>query len=376
MAQQEYQPGKRNVVAAVLTVAATYGYFLIFAQFGFLKTVLAVAGGRPDAVKPVMAIMGLAGIAGSALAAKSYRPHHSRVLLMMGFTVCALAAGLSVVAHSDGVLQGVALLAGLGTGFATVTLASCLRRAVGGGRLGTIIGAGTGLAYGFCNLPPVFAAGASVQAGLGVLAAAAGVAGAASLEFDAPPHTPGGFDHSLAGRGAWTLVFLLLVGLDSAAFYIIQHTPALKGETWSGAGRMEANAGMHLIAAVLAGFALDRRWMGRTVAVGAIALLAACWMIDQSAHALGKGALLYTAGVSIYSTALVFYPARSLRPGLAAFLYGVAGWGGSALGIGLAEGRHLLPHAIIGAAGAVILGVLLLRRFLLGREPAQTGWRG
>jgi cytochrome c oxidase cbb3-type subunit 2 len=373
MTQQEYQPGKKNVLAAVLTVAATYGYYLIFAQFGFLKTVLAVAGGEADAIKPILATMGLAGIAGSVLAAKFYQVRHSRILLQVGFAVCALAAGLSVIARGTAGLHGVALLTGLGTGFTTVTLAGCLRRATGGGRLGTIIGIGTGLAYGLCNLPAVFAASASGQAGFGVLAATAGVAGAMCLNFVAPPHIPEGIDYSLAGRGTWTLVFLVLVGLDSAGFYVIQHTPALKEETWSGAGRLEANAGMHLIAALLAGFALDRRWMGRTVGVGALALLAACWMIDEGAHKLAESALLYTAGVSIYSTALVFYPTRSLRPGLAAFFYGIAGWGGSALGIGLAEGRHLLPHGIIMAAGAIILGLLLVRRFFLGREARGVG---
>lgn len=371
MAQQEYRPGKKTAAAAVLTVAATYGYFLIYAQFGFLKTVLTVAGEGTEAVKTIMATMGLAGIAGSVLAARLYRAPRSRVLLLTGFAVCAVAAGLSVVTPAAGGLHGVALLTGLGAGFTTVTLASGLRRAVGGTRLGTIIGLGTGLAYGFCNLPAVFTAGASVQAGLGVLAAVLGAAGALGLTFAAPPHIPEGFDYSTAGRGLWSLVFLVLVGMDSAGFYIIQHTPALKGAMWSGDGRLAANAGLHLIAALLAGFALDRRWLGRTVGVGALALLGACWLIGANARALAGGALLYTAGVSIYSAALVFYPARSLRPGLAAFFYGVAGWGGSALGVGLAAGRHLLPHGITMAAGGIILGALLVRRFLPGREAAR-----
>ena len=370
MTQPEYRPGKKVAAAAVLTVAATYGYFLIFAQFGFLKSVLAVAGEDGDAVRPIMVTMGLAGIAGSVLAAKLYQARRSRRLLMAGFAVCAMAAGLSLVAHAAGGLHGVALLVGLGTGFTTVTVASCLRRSVGGGRLGTVIGVGTGLAYGWCNLPMVFAAGASTQAGLGLLAAAAGIAGAMLLTFDAPPHVPEGFDYSFAGRAAWTLIFLMLIGLDSAGFYVIQHTPALRDGMWSGAGRLEANAGMHLAAALLAGFALDRRWLGRTVAVGALALLAACWMIAGSVRAPAASALLYPAGVSIYSTALVFYPARSLRPGLAAFFYGVAGWGGSALGVGLAEGRHLLPPGTVVAAGATILGLLLVRRFRHHREAA------
>lgn len=128
------------------------------------------------------------------------------------------------------------------------------------------------------------------------------------------------------------------------------------------------NAGMHVLAAVLAGYALDRRWLGRAVAAGALALLAAGWLIDGSATAFDGGALLYTAGVSIYSTALVFYPAYGLRPGLPALVYGVAGWGGSALGIGLAEGRRALPEGFIVIAGGIILGALFARRIFCRRE--------
>lgn len=371
MAQSEYRPEKKVVVATVLTVAATYGYFLIFAQFGFLKTVLTVAGEGHEVVRPIMAAMGLAGAAGSVLAALVYQVKRSRRLLAAGFAGCAVAAGLSLRAETTGGLYPVAVLVGLGTGFTTVTLASVLRRAVGGMQLGTIIGLGTGLAYGFCNLPVVFEAGATGQAGMGVVLAVVGIAGASRLTFDAPPEVPAGFDYSVAGQGTWTLAFLALVGLDSAAFYVIQHTPALKGEFWSGAWRLEANAGMHLMAALLAGYALDRRWVGRTAVAGAIALLAACWLMEKHTPASAGGALLYTAGVSVYSTVLVFYPARGLRPGLAALVYGVAGWGGSALGIGLAESRHDLPRGFILAAGVIVLGALLVRHFRRRRDAAK-----
>ena len=54
----------------------------------------------------------------------------------------------------------------------------------------------------------------------------------------------------------------------------------------------------------------------------------------------GHGAIgspLYAAAVSVYSAGLVFYPASSGRVKLAALVYAVAGWAGTALGIGLAE---------------------------------------
>ena len=86
--------------------------------------------------------------------------------------------------------------------------------------------------------------------------------------------------------------------------------------------------------------------------------------INGNSPTFTTGALLYTAGVSVYSTALVFYPAHGQRAGLAALVYAVAGWGGSALGIGLAENRHELPVMLVGAAAVIIVACLLIRRRL------------
>ena len=264
------------MIAAVLTVATIYGYFLIFAQFGFLQAVRQQTGGAAGAIRPVMAVMGLAGLAGSVAAAAIFSIARSRRLLAAGFIFCAGAAGLAMAPVAMTLSYVIALLTGLGTGLTTVTLAGVLRRAVGNDRLGTVIGLGTGLAYGCCNLPAVFNAGAHAQALVGVLAAGAGLVAATALRGKAPARPPTGGDYSKPGITVWVLVFLALVGLDSAAFYIIQHTPDLKAATWSGAGQQEAIAGMHLAAAGLAGYALDRRWVGRTMAIGAGALLVAC----------------------------------------------------------------------------------------------------
>jgi cytochrome c oxidase cbb3-type subunit 2 len=125
---------------------------------------------------------------------------------------------------------------------------------------------------------------------------------------------------------------------------------------------------MNLVAALLAGWALDRRWAGRTVFAGAAALLVACGLIGGAGGNRAGGAMLYAAGVSVYSTVLVFYPARGGRPWLAALIYAVAGWGGSALGIGLAENRHELPGLIIIAGTASIMGGLAARQLLRQRR--------
>lgn len=365
-AQQFQRPGGKVILGAVTAVTAVYVYFLIFVQFGFLQAVQAVLGEEVGVIRPIMTTMGLAGVTGSVLAAVFFSESGSRRWLAAGFTICAVAAVCALGAKNPAEFHAVALLTGLGAGLTTVTLAGMLRRAVGGGQLGIIIGLGTGLAYGFCNLPGVFDATAPTQAQLALLAAAAGWAGGSRLapRFQWEASIEG--DYSQTGMAAWVVIFAALVCLDSAAFYVIQHTPALKEATWTGAGRLALNAGVHLGAAVLTGWTLGRRGLGRTIWLGAGALVVACWLINGRDQMPAWAGLLYVTGVSVYSTVLVYYPARSGRPGLAALVYAVAGWGGSALGIGLVADRLELPAGLSVAAGTIVLLGLLGRN--LGRR--------
>lgn len=362
---EEFQPAPLALAAAVGAVAATYVYFLIFAQFGFLKVVQAAPGGAAALLQPVMAVMGLGGLAGSALVAWRFERRRAQAFLTGGFAVAGAAALLALVARTPALLFATAALTGLGTGTVTVALAATLRPVLGGARLGRCIGLGTGLAYGLCNLPGIFNATGTGQAVFGAAAACCGVLAAQAMELRAPSERSGGPDYAPGGIAGWVLVFFALVWLDSAAFYVIQHTPSLQQGTW-GDGRLYANAAVHLGAAVLAGYALDRRWVGRTVLAGAVLLVVAGELIGESRQAFAQGALLYTAGVSVYSAALVFYPARNGRPWLAALVYGVAGWIGSGLGIGMAENLHDVPRWFLAAAGVVIAGALAVR--WLGRR--------
>jgi hypothetical protein len=357
MAPQIHRPDGKTLLAAVTTVAAVYVYFLIFAQFGFLHAIQDALGDNAGVVRPLMAVMGLAGITGSIGAARAGRGTRSRRTLAVGFALCAVVALWSLAAKRPAEFYAGALLIGLGTGLTTVTLAGMLRPAVGDGRLGLIIGLGTGLAYGLCNLPGIFEAPAATQAGIALVAVAAGLLGARGLIPRAQLESPVGGDYSRAGTARWVVIFLVLVCVDSAAFYIIQHTPALKQGLWVGSGRQMLNAGMHVVAGLFAGWLIDRRGIGLTVLLGAGGLLFAGFLMGGAQAAAGSG-LLYIAGVTAYSTALVFYPARSGRPGLAALVYAVAGWGGSALGIGLAEGRDRLPMPGLVVAAVALAGAL------------------
>lgn len=368
---EEFTPQKPAWFGAVLAVTATYVFFLIFAQFGFLKVVQTVVGVSGGWLKPIMAAMALAGIGGSAWAGWTFAENRSLRRMVGAFATCGAAAGVSLVAKSPALLVVVALLTGFGTGALTVTLAATLRRVIGGDRLGTAIGLGTGAAYAFCNLPLAFNAGPQTQALFALGAACVGILAVQMLDLRAPRQVPNGFDYQRPGIVAWVLIFLALVWLDSAAFNVVQHSPYLKELTW-GSGRLYANAAIHFAAAMIAGYLLDQRWVGRSVFVAAAMLCAACLSIESSREQLTEGVLLYTAAVSIYSTALVFYPARGNRASLAAIVYGVAGWLGSALGIGMVENLHTIPRWIVGVAAVTVAAGLGVHAWGQRRETRRA----
>jgi cytochrome c oxidase cbb3-type subunit 2 len=90
-------------------------------------------------------------------------------------------------------------------------------------------------------------------------------------------------------------------------------------------------------------------------------LIAACALLNLGSGRYSLEAALYAAGVSVYSAALVFYPARSGRPGLAALVFAVAGWTGSALGISMAQDLNRLPGWFLGAVGGVLAALFFIR---------------
>ena len=211
-----------------------------------------------------------------------------------------------------------------------------------------------------CNIPAVFTATAGVQALLAMAVALAGAlasrTGGKIFHPTRPPAATG------LAVGPAVLLLTVLVSLDSGAFTVIQHTIPLKATLWNGTMVLWSNALVHLLAAVLAGHLLDRGWCRGTLAVGSALLLGACTLLGLE-HPSGAGLIpiLYVAGVSFYSVGLVYYPAATGRPGITALVYAVAGWLGSAAGIGVAEGANQVPPVALVAAAAVIYSALCLR---------------
>lgn len=354
----------------IVLIASTYVYFLIFAQFGFLKR-LAELGIVSNQLKPVMGAMALGGIAASLFSPRLFRGQNARSLLQLALLTCATAAALTVLpVRMLGSLL-IALFIGLSLGLLTVTLVANLRLWIGVRQPLLKIGLGTGLGYLICNFPPLFTASprhiafsAMLACGIGLVAASRPVV--LSL-YESEP---------LLARQSPPFVLVLLwftalVWFDSAAFFIIQNSPALQTATWHGGGHLWLIGSLHLLAALAGAWFLRRTGVPAALLLAFALLAAACLLLLNPSRAVAA-AVFYPIGVSIYSVALVAYPSflmgsysdvkRSQRAGI---IYAVAGWIGSAMGIGMAQNLHHVPPAFV-AAAAVLFLLPVGRRFRTG----------
>jgi len=133
-------------------VAITYVYFLIFAQFAFLKR-LAVLGIADAHLKAVMAAMALGGILFSLLAPRLTFCPSPQLRLRIAFAACGAAAALSLSPLGVAASMAVSLLIGCGLGLLTVTLVTYLRQWLGSGN--QLLKVGLGTVYGRLNGPTV-----------------------------------------------------------------------------------------------------------------------------------------------------------------------------------------------------------------------------
>ncbi|WP_414663280.1 cbb3-type cytochrome c oxidase subunit II [Horticoccus sp. 23ND18S-11] len=349
--------------AALAAVAATYVYFLIFAEFALLELSRVVAP-TPASLRGIMTGLGAGGVIGALVAARTFRADRYPMLLAWAFRACALSAAAALLASSLAAMVAAAGAVGLSLGWLTVILTAGLRTVTGTARLGLAVGMGTGAAYAICNVPLVFRAPASVQTGVAVavVIVASWLPRWMTPVANAARGRTAERRESAAGVACWVVVLLALVWMDSAAFYIVQHTASLRAATWGDGPMLFANAAVHLGAAALAGAWLDRGGRVAVIAGGTAALATACLMLENVVPAFVPAAWFYTAGVSLYSTVLVEFPARQGGPGVAAIVFAVAGWLGSALGIGMAQDLARVPVAFVVVAVGTIAAALLWRR--------------
>ena len=340
-------------------VAITYVYFLIFAQFAFLRQLKNI-GIADTYLKIVMAAMALGGILLSLLAPRTSIWSSPDRRLRAGLAASGAAAFLALLPLSVSGAIAVAFLIGAGLGLLTVTLVTHLRRFVGDRNPLLAVGAGTGIAYLACNFPPFFTAAADVQATTAGVLCLAGIgitffptpALLKSVAVQAPRKI------SLAQL---LVTFTALVWLDSAAFFIIQNTPALKAGTWHGTIHLWANGLLHLGAALASALLLRRKGPSLVLIAAFVALGSACLLLLDPSRVL-LASVLYPIGVSLYSVALVAYPSllapaasTAERGRIAGWIYAVAGWMGSALGIGMGQNLGHVPLLFVIIAGAAVI---------------------
>ena len=361
--------------AGIILVAVTYVYFLIFAQFGFLKR-LAERGITEAALAGIMGVMAAGGIAISLLAPRSRVWNCPSCRLQTGFIGCALTALWSLFPLDTFTAAGVAFVIGISLGLLTVTLVAHLGLWIGSHRPLLKIGLGTGLGYLLSNVPPLFNARPGAIAVVAALCCAGALVVANRVPLTESPQTgprlwgagasvPASSAQTAGAREipfalalAW---FTALVWLDSAAFYIIQSSASLKAGAWQGTAHLWRTGALHLVAALVSAWLLVRRGLVLTLVVALTALGGACLLILDPLRA-PMAAFLYPIGVSLYSVALVAYPSFLMPSGSqltrahrAGYLYAIAGWIGSALGIGMGRDLHHVPPAFVAFAAALFL---------------------
>lgn len=337
---------------AAWVIAAVYGYFLIFAQFAFVE-LLRSGGASLMQEKVALGTMAVAGIASGFFAAwRGACPKMIRIALAVAAASSALAPFLNSM---PGALV-IALATGVALGIATVSLAALLPAWCGV----AWVGVGTGLGYALCNLPQVFTQPPSGQAWVASCFAISGLLAVPSSTEWLPKEPRKIFP-------AWgaILLFTALVWMDSAAFFIIQHADDLKNGTW-GSDLLWRNAGVHFAFAVAAGYGLAKG-SARLLPALAWVILAAASLAVNAESSRSLAGWLYPAGVSLYSAALVAWPgwfsgASQTRRAAwsAAFLFAIAGWFGSANGIGMAQTLHQVPPIFVAGAGCVVVLVMVL----------------
>ncbi len=347
---------KRNGRGIILIVA-TYFYFLIFAQFAFIELLNV---DHSNALQSTMGAMAAFGILGSLLTPLVLNRLGAAKTLTLSILGCGATAALATSSHNLSSFLILSAGTGLFLGLLTVALTASLRSLLSPSSWGLAIGVGTGTAYALANAPVVFIASPAVQSLIACVVVLLGLSGIRGMQCDEvtfPPVRP----TTLTYFPYAVLIFLALVWLDSAAFYIIQHTQELKDNSWADI-HLWRNAIVHFSFALLAGYILQKH-RATILTMGAFLLLAVASLCLNHSEVASIGGWLYPAGVSLYSTALVACPVylsrvsksgKSLSPAWsAAILYSIAGWFGSANGIGMAKSLSHIPPLFLIIAGII-----------------------
>ncbi len=356
------QNNKISIIYGIASICFCYVYFLIFAQFSFLE--LAKVSESVPHINTIMGIMGLSGIIFSLLTIALLNKCSASYLLKIGFFGCSISALLGVIAQNGFLFYFDAFLIGSSLAILTVSLASTLLSLFPRSRLGLFTGIGTGLAYFVCNLPMVFESTSFARSifsaiTCGIMVIMPIPKNTTIVEnIESKQFVPQSYYTPIL----LLLAFTALVWYDSGAFYIIQQSSSYKSITWHGPYRLLLNAFIHLSTAVIAGLLIDRRYIVNCLVAAHIFLTLGVIALSDIILSADLASIFYCAGVSIYSTALVLAPSLFANNNFSltirhrtGILYAIAGWFGSAMGIGMAQDLNRIPLLFIILSGLLIL---------------------
>ncbi len=339
----EFKRDRGVLPVAVFLIAATFGYHLVFAETAFMGLAASKLEGTRQ-LSFLRSVLGICGLVGGLLAGWRFRLERYPRALSNALRACAVVAVVALVAQTWEFLVFTAALAGLALGWLMVTLVAGLRACVGTPKLGLCIGAGIGLAHALSMLPWVTAAEPTIQVVIATV-----VIGVAAVVtpwmLPQEPSTARLPDYQPGAVAAWIAVFLALVWIESAAFAMLPRPVGADAFL---------NVGPALVAALLAGVAIDRGWFGRVALIAFGLLGAACLLLPETSPYPGGAGLLHAAGAGFSMTALVHFLARGGRAWLAALVFGISLWLGSTMGVGMAEELNRVPWTFVLGAGIVV----------------------
>jgi cytochrome c oxidase cbb3-type subunit 2 len=370
---------------------AIFVNFLIFAQFGYLERLRHLGHGAQE-IRVALGIMGVVGLVTSLLAPVLIRRRSPLYALRLGLVASLLVTAAATVPGDPGLAFMALVSGGIGLSIAltAVSLQSVLRQRFDAPHAGLRAGLGTGLAYLICNVPGLFDATPVHKAAFACATQLIALVSTAWLREGAQPTpaepTAGDADELLRPRGFTRTVamFLAIIWLDSAAFYIIQTTPDLRDQLWGTAALQWQNGVWHLLAAIVGGWWLDRHGLPRVLALAYVMLVVAVVLMHHIGGLPWLVAILYVSAVSVYSTGLAAYGTLGPRSRDAipvhwrvGILFAVAGWLGSALGVGMAQDLREVPEWFMAIAGLAIVAAAGPRAWMdtraRHRGPAP-GW--
>lgn len=357
----EFARDRGVLPVAIAVIAASYAYYLIFAETAFLRLAES-AGMEPRQLAFLRTLVGVGGIAGGLLGGWRFKLVHYSRIVSWAMRACAMMAVLALVVTRWEVLLVVAGGVGLTLGWLLVALVAGLRGSVGTPRLGLCVGLGVGLAQALFSLPSVTAASPTMQVVLvTVLVGVAAVATPWLLPQE--PSLSWALDYRRDAMGAWMALFVALIWMHAATLTVLP-VPSQTGGVIA--------AATALAASLAAGLALDRGARVSVVLAALVLLVTAAGLAAQGAQAGLPALLSSAAGGGAAVTTIFHLAAHGGRPLQTGLLFGLSLWAGSAFGVGMAREMGTVPVKFLTGAVVTVL-VALAWREKLRRDENRTG---